>query len=714
MARPIDIATALAAQGFPVFPCSRKKTPAIAKKDGGQGFIDACTDETQVKTLFFKVPRAALVGVPTGAVSGFDVLDVDPRHGGGEWEAENRHRIPDTRVHQSMSGGRHYLFRHAHGVRNSASKQLLAPGIDIRGDGGYVIFPPSTGYTVINDTEPCDWPDWLLELVLARPHPETERPSSQTAAEISDKRLKGLTKSIVSRVSSAADGQKHVVLRNAAISLGGIVQAAGLSPDDAVRMLLQALPSSVQDWENAQKTAAWGIQQGMAKPLDLPDRPEYQPRFARQPEPEPDLDPEPEPQGNVVPICAPKAERQDWRAGWHRSDNGSPLPNFANVLTALRQSPDMHGMLRYDEMRQCATLETAIPNTPPDSAIPRPLSDADILAVQEHIQHLGLHRASKETVRDACDLHARQNAYHPVRDYLRGLKWDGTKRIDKWLSYYLGAESDDPGYLAAVGSMFLIAMVARVMQPGCQSDHMIILEGGQGIRKSTACRILSGGWFSDTMPDLAKGDAVRISMHLRGKWLIEIAELSSFSAAESHTLKEFLTQREEKYIAKYGHKETAEPRQCTFIGSTNEATYLRDPTGARRFWPVLCGNIDIDALTADRDQLFAEAMVAYCEGRPWWPDREFEAATIKPQQAARYDQDAWSSIIENWLRREYIRSVTVTEILTSALSFAPHQINRSAEMRSAAILKQLGWEQKRTMRNRNYMPPDGWIEAKNS
>jgi putative DNA primase/helicase len=284
VAKTIEIARQLAALGFPVFPCGRKKLPAIGKKDGGSGFLDATCDPEEIKSLFWKAPRAPLVGVPTGQISGFDVLDIDYRHGGGVWEEANKHLLPETRVHQSMSGGRHYLFQHAPGVRNSASK--IASGVDIRGDGGYVIFPPSTGYTIVADAPPCDWPDWLLLLVLARPM-DKERPSEGTvsADKISDARLEGLKKSILGRVSSAADGQKHYQLRNAALSLGGIIDKAGISVSSAVQMLVDALPGNVADWDNAKKTALWGVERGQAKPLELPDRPEYQPRFVSRPAP---------------------------------------------------------------------------------------------------------------------------------------------------------------------------------------------------------------------------------------------------------------------------------------------------------------------------------------------------------------------------------------------------------------------------------------------
>ncbi len=219
------------------------------------------------------------------------------------------------------------------------------------------------------------------------------------------------------------------------------------------------------------------------------------------------------------------------------------------------------------------------------------------------------------------------------------MKWDGKSRLDKWLSYYLGAEQSP--YVSYIGRWFMIAMVARVMRPGCKADYMMVLEGLQGVRKSTACRILAGDWFSDDLPDLHQGDAVRLSMHLRGKWLIEVAEMSAISKADSNALKVFISKEEERFTPKFGRHEVIEPRQCVFIGTTNKTAYLRDETGGRRFWPVKTGTIDIDALKEDRDQLFAEAVALYKRGAQWWPGAEFGAEHIKPEQDARYEEDVW-------------------------------------------------------------------------
>lgn len=426
--------------------------------------------------------------------------------------------------------------------------------------------------------------------------------------------------------------------------------------------------------------------------------------------------------GENVVVLKSKGRREGWQRLWHFGESGQPLPTLHNVMLTLRNHPKLAKIIRYDEMLRAPVLLDQIPNTPHDPTIPRQLRDADVIAIQEEIQLVGLRRVAKGTVQDGIDLRSEQDRFHPVKDYLNGLVWDGEPRVDKWLTYYLGAEPDEAltgddkkrklRYLSKIGRLFMIAMVARILRPGCKADYMLILEGPQGALKSSACRIIAGQWFSDNLPDLSRGDAVRLSMHLRGKWLIEIAEMSSFNAAESHTLKEFLTQTEERYTPKYGRNEVHEPRQCLFIGSTNEGVYLRDATGARRFWPVSVGIINLVDLMDDRDQLLAEAVHLYMAGEPWWPDRDFEAEHITPEQAARYEVDVWQSEIETWLdggmvfdsngqgvfdesglqlTRDKSYRCTVNEILRGPLGLRVGMFGTREQRRVSAIFRRMKW-----------------------
>jgi predicted P-loop ATPase len=399
------------------------------------------------------------------------------------------------------------------------------------------------------------------------------------------------------------------------------------------------------------------------------------------------------------------AKLRDAKAGWLdeclKSAGGRPLPVLANIMLALQSDPAVCGCIARDEMFCGPKLLKPIPGSTITSELPRPLTDDDVAALQIWLQRAGLPRIGKDSVHQAVDLRARECAFHPVRDYLDALIWDKQPRLQRWLVDYLGAEKTD--YTQGIGAKFLISMVARILAPGCKADYMVVIEGLQGELKSTACAVLAGQWFSDSLPDIAGGkDAAQ---HLRGKWLIEVAEMHAYSKAETSLLKNFITRTTERYRPSYGRKETVEPRQCVFVGTTNKDNYLRDETGGRRFWPVAIGNIDVEKLTRDRDQLFAEAVERYRLGEQWWPDRIFEREHIRPEQEARYEGDAWEEPIGKYLTT--VKKVTVLQVAQAALDLdTVERLGTAEQRRIAAVMTTFGWKRgKRTEHARWWIKP---------
>lgn len=301
------------------------------------------------------------------------------------------------------------------------------------------------------------------------------------------------------------------------------------------------------------------------------------------------------------------------------------------------------------------------------------------------------------------------NSYHPVKIYLDGLRWDGVKRLDNWLETYCGAEVIDKKhreYLQAVGSIFLVAAVRRIRQPGCKYDEMLVLEGGQGLEKSTALATLSVNrdWFTDDIPLNARSQQL-IEATL-GKWIIEASDLAGKGKAEIESLKAMLSRQVDGPARMaYAHMPIERPRAFLFIGTTNKRIYLLDSTGSRRFWPVSISKFDIDALRADRDQLWAEAA-----------QRESEGASIRlPRglwdEAARHQEDrreidAWEdeiiSLLENVAVSGDGKKRIQTKLIWEALQIEPARRDRLGALRISEIMQRLNY-----VRTRVRTPTDG-------
>ena len=332
---------------------------------------------------------------------------------------------------------------------------------------------------------------------------------------------------------------------------------------------------------------------------------------------------------------------------------GKPLPLLINADIAIRTCPDWEGVFAFDEFRQKVRI---VAEGPIEGVAPRDWSDIDDTRTAIWMQKNSIN-VTTDIVGKAVQSVSMCNTVHPIRDWLGSLRWDGVPRIDTWLSEYLGAKPSS--FIGAMGSMWLISAVARVYDPGCKVDHMLVLEGPQGIGKSRALRILAGDeYFCDSMPDIHSKDA---SLQTFGAWIIEWAELDAMNRAEATAVKDFITRQFEELRLPYGKRTVKVPRQCVFAGTTNTDGYLKDETGNRRFWPVVCGKIDCNRLAEDRDQLWAEAVARYKGEERWWPESADLIADLAKEQSARVEVDPWQSDID--LRVVNLGSVRAEEIL---------------------------------------------------
>jgi predicted P-loop ATPase len=373
---------------------------------------------------------------------------------------------------------------------------------------------------------------------------------------------------------------------------------------------------------------------------------------------------------------------QGWKTRLITTSKGKPAACLENALVALRHAQEWQGVLHFNE----SSMQVTAKSEPPwDSrALPFIWRDDDDVRAAAWMQRQGI-MVGQEVCGQAIQTIARERGFHPIRDYLASLTWDGIRRIDDWLTLYLGVDPTD--YVRAVGAKWLIGAVARVYKPGCKNDSCLILEGPQGSLKSTALRTLADPWFTDDMPELGTKDS---ALQTRGVWIVELAELDAMSRAEVSKVKAFMSRATDRFRPPYGRHPIEAPRECVFAGTVNHDAYLRDETGGRRFWPVRCGKIDITDLGRDRDQLWAEARERFRAGERWWLDstKLNEAAAVEQQE--RFDADAWQPIIELWI--EGREDVTVEQILADCLKKQAKDWAQPDKSRVARSLKALKWE----------------------
>ncbi|TDX21601.1 virulence-associated protein E [Modicisalibacter xianhensis] len=358
------------------------------------------------------------------------------------------------------------------------------------------------------------------------------------------------------------------------------------------------------------------------------------------------------------------------------SERGSEDP-ADNQLLRLLKAPDIEGWTQFLEMSQktAAVLDTAMNiklilcgdpalrgriclntfhneirafDTLPWRAVRDKVNgeiwdDADDHQLIDYITRHYRIEPQRQRITHAVTVVANLDRRHPVRRYLRRLEWDGVPRLDTWLQDYLGVE--DCEYVRQAGAKTLIAGVARVMEPGCKFDHALIIEGEQGSGKSTAVATLAGAWFTDNLPSMTGKDSVEA---LGGSWIVEMGELTAMTKAAVEDLKAFISRQTDRMRPAYGMHVKDYPRQCIFIGTTNQSEYLADETGNRRFWPVKSTRVDNAGFKEVRDQLWAEAFQRYIQGESRFLEGE-AAEQAREAQEERYVEDDITGLVKEWL-----------------------------------------------------------------
>jgi hypothetical protein len=443
---------------------------------------------------------------------------------------------------------------------------------------------------------------------------------------------------------------------------------------------------------------------------------------------------------------APQARNQKLKNfAWHSSfvytEKGTLKTTAGNVALILNYDPMWRDVLAYDEFADCIVTTKKPPWAKYPHLIPArgvntgDWTDDDTIRLAAYLGMDYQLSVTSAVAYEGAMGASKVRAIHPVCDWLRGLKtspvgsaWlktNGKKLaarktaknpaptpLDTWLVRICGCE--DTPYIRAVGAKFLIGLVARVMKPGCKLDTLPVFEGPQGVLKSTMLRLLCTGhrdadpedWFLDTQVELGTKDSYQI---LRRKWLVELAELASMRRTDHLHMKQYVSQQIDTYRPSYGRQTVSKRRQCGFAATTNDEKYLKDDTGARRFWPVPVGTIDLNQLAKERELLWIEALVRFEAGETWWLDTPELVEAHGEMVEARRAADPFEGQLAQWLGTlpldQQYTGVSTRQVIErwqpiDSISQKPRAVdwgktNRQDEVRAAQLLRNAGWRYKR-------------------
>jgi len=346
-------------------------------------------------------------------------------------------------------------------------------------------------------------------------------------------------------------------------------------------------------------------------------------------------------------ILEESKEDNEWRSKLGMDRKGNIYNTIDNIFLIFENDTYFKRKIAYDDFEKCEVALSDLPWRAIDHQTRR-LIDSDDSNIRHYLEkYYGISNAAK--IRDAMVVLAKKTSFHPVQDYLSSLRWDGKSRVEKLLTEYQGAV--DSEYTRMITRKILVAAVSRVFQPGVKFDHVLVLVGDQGLKKSALVAKLGRQWFSDSFSTVEGKESFE---QLQGVWIVEIAELAGLAKAEVEKIKHFITKRDDRFRVAFGRRTEKFPRQCVFFATTNKRDFLRDPTGDRRYWPVLVNvtkpskDVFKDFTDDEIDQVWAEAVRLYKKGETLYlPDSM--VATATQIQKEHSQEHPWTGLIQNYL-----------------------------------------------------------------
>ena len=722
-----DQAMQIVQHGLHVFPLKGKIPP------GGQGFKDATTDPAKLEQLTNRFPQASNLGLQPGR-SGLVVVDLDEHKTADAVPAVVRlHQLakqhgglPDTLTVRTGSGGRHLYFRadplqplgQRNGVYNPETR-TTDKGVDVRGDKGYVVLPPS----IHPDTgKPYEWvgcdafdwdrvlpmPPWLIEF-LDPPRADLEvtewspPPVAYEADSSEQRRVAGIINAVCDQIAELGPGQnRRTELMRAAYRLGGLAWTG--YPVENMRASLQSAASKCgKANRDSFRAIDAALADGQEKPYPLPpDSPswtEARAQHARVLEAlrfwaqkyssdvELESESEPDPLGEHVPDphAIPKLElskgEEDEDGNYHP---GAPKRHMPNVVAILMHDRRWERRVRFNEFT--GQLEF-------DGGEWDERADLGELRIWLNTTYSCL--PSRPDTQEAIIVAAHRNSHDPLRDWMRSLQWDGTPRLHALLTDGFDVQQSD--WAAIAGTKWMIGAVARLLSPGCWMDNVLVLHGDQGAGKSKGMATLVGPFHGRLTTDLRDKDS---RLALTSSWVLEWDELDSLRRSALSATKSFITAEVDDYRPPYGRQVVKRPRHCVFYGTTNDPEFLRDATGDRRFWVVHATQSDREWLAEQREQLWGEALARYRNGEQWWLTQQEEALRNAAALPYRY-QDEWLGLVEEWIGGGLTSKAgfSTAEVLENALGVRRENIDPTKQSRVAKVLRALGFDQERQRHN---------------